>query len=172
MTFEIRRISPAEYAAVGNLVVGSYRHDGFLTRADGSANDDYAKVLHDTAGRATHAELWLAVDGGHVLGCVTWCPAGSTYRELATQADQGELRALAVAPQARGRGVGRTLVRHCIERANADGLHEILLCSLPTMTTAHHLYESVGFSRRPDLDWSPVENVDLWAFSLTITGRP
>ena len=110
----------------------------------------------------------VAVDGDDLLGTVTWCPPGSPFRELSTRDDQGEFRTLSVAPEARGRGVGSALVDWCIDEARTTGLAEILLSSLPEMTPAHRLYESRGFVRRPELDWSPFPDVTLWGFSLTL----
>ncbi len=53
-------------------------------------------------------------------------------------------------------------------RARSAGLTEVLLCSLVEMTPAHHLYVSMGFTRRPGLDWSPEPGVRLWAFAITL----
>lgn len=172
MTLEVRRIHPDEYAMVGDLVVDGYAHDGFLDKVDGSPNDGYADVLRDAAHRDDKAELWLAVDDETILGCVTWCPVGSPYRELATQDNQGEFRALAVAPAARKRGVGRALVQYCVQRASSDGLDEILICSMPQMRTAHRLYQSIGFSRHPEFDWSPINGLTLWVFAMPVPKQP
>ena len=168
MTLEIRRIRPDEHDAVGELIVNGYDHHGYLTMPDGSFDEAYASMLRASAQRDDEAELWLAVDNGQVLGCVTWCPAGSPYRELAVNDSQGEFRGLAVDPGFRGRGVGRALVQWCLQRAREDGLDEVVLCSLPEMTPAHNLYESLGFGRRPEMDWSPSESVILWAFSVRL----
>ena len=56
----------------------------------------------------------MAADDDRVLGSVTFCPAGSTWREIAWD-DEGEFRMLAVAADARGRGVGEALVRACLD---------------------------------------------------------
>jgi len=172
MTLEIRRIRPDEYHAVGDLVVNGYAHDDYLRTPDGNFDEEYAAMLRASAQRDSEAELWLAVEAGRILGCVTWCPVGSPYRELATNDTQGEFRGLAVDPEARGRGVGRALVEHCLDLARKDGLHEVVLCSLPEMKTAHRLYESLGFSRRSEMDWTPVAGVTLWAFSIRIFEWP
>ena len=58
-------------------------------------------------------------DDGTLLGSVTSCPPGSPWRELSVEGE-GEFRMLAVAPAARGRGVGEALVRQCEERAARD----------------------------------------------------
>lgn len=165
MTFHVRRARPEEYDAVGLLTEQGYRVDGFLDGAD----DGYAEQLRDAAHRAAHAELLVAVDGGEIVGTVTWCPIGSSYRELSVQDDQGEFRMLAVSPDARRRGAARTLVRWCVDEGRAQRLREIRLCSLPQMRTAHALYESLGFTRSPDLDWSPVRDVTLLGFRLDLT---
>lgn len=179
--FLLRRAHPDEVKAVGALTVAGYDADGHLMRPDGTFDDEYAGWLADGGGRARDGVLVVAVQpsaahgpasppgaGDRLLGTVTWCPPGSPFRELSTRDDQGEFRTLSVAPEARGRRVGSALVDWCIEEARATGLTEILICSLPEMTTAHRLYESRGFVRRPDLDWSPFPGVDLWGFSLTL----
>lgn len=168
MTPTIRRIETGEYDEVGRLIVDSYAHNGYLVLPDGSFDEGYAAFLRNSAERDADGELWLAVEGEHLLGCVTWCPPGSPYRELATEDSQGEFRGLAVAPAARGRGAGRALVRFCLQRARDDGLTEVVLCSLPEMKPAHRLYESLGFGRRPEWDWSPIDGVDLWGFSTAV----
>lgn len=165
MTLTIRRIRPEEYVAVGEMIVNSYSHDGYLTNPDGNFDDRYATFLRNSAERDAQGELWLAVEAEQILGCVTWCPVGSPYRELATNDQQGEFRSLAVDPAARGHGAGRALVEFCLDRARSDGLDEVVLSSLPEMLPAHRLYASVGFARRPEADWSPIPGVNLWAFA-------
>lgn len=159
-SFEIRLARPQEYEEIGEVTVRGYRHDGFL-----SGSEDYATSLRDAASRAVHAQLWVAVDpaSDRVLGSVTLCPLGSPYRELATD-DEGEFRMLAVDPSARGRGVGRALVRHCLTHSREMGFETVVICSLPQMTAAHTLYASLGFIRDLSLDWSPVPGVELWGF--------
>jgi ribosomal protein S18 acetylase RimI-like enzyme len=166
--FLLRLALPHEADAVGALTVAGYDADAFLTLADGSFDQEYADWLADGATRARDGVLMVAVQSEALLGTVTWCPPGSPFRELSISDDQGEIRTLSVAPEARGRGVGSALVDWCIEEARTTGLAEILLSTLPEMTTAHRLYESRGFVRRPELDWSPFPDIVLWAFSLAL----
>jgi len=44
----------------------------------------------------------------------------------------------------------------------------IIIHSTPWMTTAHGVYTRRGFTRRPDLDWTPVPGIDLWGFVLEL----
>ena len=166
----LRRARPDETEAVGALTVAGYDVEGYLTLPDGSFDDDYGSFLADAASRLRDADLMVAVDpeSDRILGTTTWCPPGSPFRELATQDHQGEIRTLSVAPDARGRGVGSALVDWCLDEARRTGLGEIVLSSLPVMHAAHRLYEARGFVRRPDLDWSPYQGVDLWGFSLAL----
>ncbi|OUZ11231.1 hypothetical protein BHE97_05150 [Aeromicrobium sp. PE09-221] len=164
MTLEIRRPSGDELAATGRVVIDGYMADGHL-----ATGDDYGNWLGDAAERAD--DVIVAVLDGAVIGSVTWCPPGSPHRELATSDDEGEFRALAVDPAHRGHGAARALVGHCLDEAAALGLSRMWLCSRPTQTKAHRLYESTGFRRVPERDWSPPDapDITLLAFVREIT---
>jgi ribosomal protein S18 acetylase RimI-like enzyme len=162
VTSEIRLAVPGEYDAVGELTVEAYAYDGFLP-----TETDYASILRAAADRAAKAELWVAVDGAELLGTVTYCPPGSVYREIGLD-DEGEFRMLGVSGRARGLGIGTALSVRCIERSRELGLKRVVMSSASYMTTAHRIYERLGFVRLPDRDWSPVTGVDLYAFSLDL----
>jgi GNAT superfamily N-acetyltransferase len=59
---------------------------------------------------------------------------------------------MAVAPAARGRGVGQTLVAACVERAREAGASELTLHTAEWLPDAIRLYERCGFVRDPDSD--------------------
>ncbi len=158
---EIRLARPDELAEVGRQTAEVYVGDGFM-----SATDDYVPQLVDAVRRAEQAELWVAVDqAGRVLGSVTFCPVGSSYREIG-RADEGEFRMLAVADAARGQGVGRALVQHCLDRSRDLGYVGVRMSTMDKMTSAHRVYERLGFTRSPDDDWSPSPGVLLLAYAL------
>lgn len=162
MTLDIRLALPTEYDAAGDLTVDAYAHDGFVP-----AGSDYALTLRAAGERAEKAELWVAVNATELLGSVTYCPPGSVYREIARD-DEGEFRMLGVSGAARGLGVGTALTMRCIERTRELGLPRLVMSSAVYMTTAHRLYERLGFTRLPDRDWSPIPGVDLYAFTLDL----
>ena len=155
----IRLARPEDLSAVGDVTVAAYA-DFTL-----GPSDPYIARLRDAAARAEQAELWLAEDDGAVLGTVTVCPPGSVWREI-SRPGEGEFRMLAVAPQARGRGVGEALARFAIDRFAAQGVHAMVLSSLSTMHAAHRLYERLGFRRDSERDWSPTPGVELLAYVL------
>ncbi|MET1060027.1 MAG: GNAT family N-acetyltransferase [Nocardioides sp.] len=158
---QVRPALPSEYGAVTEITVAAYVDGGYIP-----PEADYVAELGDTGTRAAGAEVWVATDGeDRVLGSVTWCPAGSTWREIARD-DEGEFRMLAVAADARGRGVGDALVRACLETARAAGLGGVAISTMDKMTDAHRLYQRLGFSRAPEADWSPVDGVFLLAFRI------
>ncbi len=141
--------------------MAAYVDGGFLP-----ADSAYVAELGDTLTRSAGAEIWVATDADRrVLGSVTWCPAGSTWREIAHD-DEGEFRMLAVAHDARGRGVGEALVRACLAAARKAGLAGVAISTMDGMTDAHRLYERLGFTRVPEADWSPVDGVCLLAFRI------
>ncbi len=165
----VRPARPDEFAAVGALTVAAYDEAGHLVMPDGSYDHSYAGWLADAAMRGGDERLLVAVgDDDQPLGTVLWCPPGSPHRDLVSETHQGELRTLAVSPQARHRGIARLLVDECLRRAHDLGLTQIWLCSLPEMKPAHQLYASYGFVRRPERDWSPVADVQLWAFCVDL----
>ena len=85
-----------------------------------------------------HGVLLLArAADGHAIGCVGLRPFGD--------AGSAELKRLYVRPAGRGSGAGRALVTAAIAFAQRTGYREILLDTLPSMTTAIALYRAVGF---------------------------
>jgi GNAT superfamily N-acetyltransferase len=157
----VRPALPAEYAAVSDITLAAYVGGGFID--PGSA---YVAELADTLGRAAGAEIWVAEDdAGRIVGAVTYCPIGSTWREIAYD-DEGEFRMLAVSPEARGRGVGTALVRACLDAARTAGLAGVAISTMDRMGDAHRVYGRLGFARAPEADWSPVPGVQLLAFRV------
>jgi ribosomal protein S18 acetylase RimI-like enzyme len=62
------------------------------------------------------------------------------------QRHKGSIISLYVAPEARGQGVGRTLMRDAIRRVrDIVGVEHLLLGVMITQKTARQLYESLGF---------------------------
>ncbi len=159
----IRLAEPGDFEPVAALTVRAYVDAGLL-----GADDGYVAELRDVATRCASAEVWVAIDSERVIGSVTFCPPGSPLRELGTDGE-GEFRMLAVDPDARGRGAGRVLVERCFHRCRELGLAELVLCSMPTMTAAHRLYESLGFARDESLDWDVDAQLRLWGFRAVVS---
>lgn len=161
MTVTVRPATPDDFDQVSALLVRAYLPCGY------PSSHPYFSRLRESADRAEHAELLVADDAGRVVGTVTYCPLGSPYREIAGEGE-GEFRMLAVDPGEQSRGIGRKLVKHCLERARAEGMNAVVLSTAPWMTTAHHIYEKMGFERSPERDWSPQGGVSLKTYVLKL----
>lgn len=160
---EIRPVRPEEYAAAGEVTVRAYDVDGHLAGDVG-----YDATLRDIAGRTEQAEVLVAVDAaGEVLGTVTVVHPGSTYAEISRPGEL-EFRMLAVAPSARGRGIGELLTTAVLDRARALGIGKVVLSSLEGMRSAHRLYERLGFGRLVERDWRPFPHISLIAYQIDV----
>jgi ribosomal protein S18 acetylase RimI-like enzyme len=156
----VRDARPAELDGIGDLRVAAYRADGFLSAASG-----YAATLR-TLGADGQGDVLAAVDGGLIVGTVMlqgW-PGG----QMARGPGEAEVRALAVAPDARGQGIGAALVTAVIERASGRGIRHLVLLTLPGMRAAHRLYSQAGFRRLPERDWSPRPGEVLLAYGVVL----
>ena len=126
-SLQVRVARPDEFAALGELTVAAY-----VSADPGTVDGDYRDELRDVAGRTAGADVLVAVDGdGSVLGGVTYVGDPASPSAEFTEPDAAGIRMLAVAPEARGRGVGEALTRACIERAQATGAPRSC-CTPPT----------------------------------------
>jgi GNAT superfamily N-acetyltransferase len=73
---------------------------------------------------------------------------------------QAELKAMYVAPPARGRGIGRRMLARLEEVAAAHGCAATRLDTLAVLKPAVALYESAGYQRVPAYNQSPY--ADRW----------
>jgi ribosomal protein S18 acetylase RimI-like enzyme len=158
-----RRARPQDHAAIGEVTVAAYAEFA------GEDTDEYVHHLRDAATRDREAELWVATPDGSedILGTVTICPPGSPWREVAAEGE-GEFRMLAVAPAARGAGIGAGLLDLVVEHFRRQGASRVVMSTLPRMHSAHRIYERAGFVRLPERDWSPAEGIDLITYVLEL----
>ncbi|MFI2430871.1 GNAT family N-acetyltransferase [Streptomyces sp. NPDC018693] len=166
MDIAIRPAIPTEYGTLGELTAQAYLDDDLLTFPESAW---YLTELKDVAERASAAEILVAVDGDDLLGGVTYVPSPGPMADLARPAE-AEIRMLAVARAARGRGVGEALVRACVDRARAAGDRTgIVLSTQPAMRSAHRIYERLGFTRAPERDWKPIPGSDFTLLTYELT---
>ena len=176
----VREATKEDFDEIARLTVAAYR------ALDRWVGDDYAAHLGDVAARAEAenttvlvaedelptAAITAAVVAGEdgaardserrILGSVTLTIGGGPYFEWDPAAD-GDcgFRMLAVDPEVQGRGVGPRLVAECLERARAAGCRRMIIGSTEWMTTAHRIYERIGFRRAPELDqqWGDIRGL-------------
>lgn len=160
--FVIREAVRSEFDAIADLVVDAYRDVG-------ETDEEYTPELRDVAGRAAQVPVLAAIDDatGRVVGTVTYVPGPGPLHE-GEFGDAASFRMLAVAADARGRGIGQALVEACIERARADGRTSIGIHTRPFMTDAQRMYERLGFKRATDLDWEFDPGDWLFAYRIEL----
>ena len=117
---------------------------------------DLLAVTEPTSG----ATVVVATIDGEVIGAVGFYPDAG-IAGFGMPVDWSALRALAVDPAHRRRGVAAALIATCIDRATALGVSTIGLHSAHFMTTAIGLYEQFGFVRAPEHDVNAVDIVNV-----------
>lgn len=151
MSIEVRRARPEEYERAGEVTALAYKEFG----SPGETGwDEYRRRVADVRSRADRALVLVALEDGHILGTATleleeWVPGGHERPPLAP--GEAHLRMLGVHPDAQGRGIGRRIMQACIEEARRAGKSLMTLDTTEQMKVAVRLYESMGFTRRPDL---------------------
>ncbi|MBT0995354.1 GNAT family N-acetyltransferase [Cellulomonas sp. DKR-3] len=159
-----------QVADAGALTAEAYLADRLV-----DADDDYERELRDAQRRAREATVLVATleagDGREVVvGTITLAPYGTSYAEVAEPGEL-ELRMLAVAPEARGRGVAEALVTAAQREAVVAGARRLVLSTLEAMRTAQRLYARLGFRPVPARDWGH-EDVRLLVHTWTPPAPP
>ncbi len=85
---------------------------------------------------APGGEIWFAEENGKVLG---------TCALIKSEDGIFEFSKLGLAPDAKGRGISRTLLHHCINRARHRGAHTLRIFTHSSLKTACDLYRAEGF---------------------------
>jgi ribosomal protein S18 acetylase RimI-like enzyme len=176
---EIRDARPDEFDELGAVRLTAYLADGFL-----SPQSTYAPTLR-ALGADGLGQVLVAVDdqpsgssgpasssglpdpgAGRILGTAMLQGWQEGAAGILVGPEEAEIRALAVVPEARGRGLGEAMLAAVIDRAAAAGIKRLVLLTQPDMKAAHRLYKKAGFTRLPERDWSPEPGVILRAYVL------
>ncbi|HWL25064.1 MAG TPA: GNAT family N-acetyltransferase [Ureibacillus sp.] len=115
-------------------------------------------------------ETMVAEIDGEIVGTVVLFPSNTQgYQGLVEEElKYPELRKLAVSKKARGKGVAKALIKECIERSKKKGYSAMGLHTSDFMETAMRLYEKMGFVRKPEDDFVPLEDgIIVKAFQIT-----
>ncbi|QTX04055.1 GNAT family N-acetyltransferase [Agromyces archimandritae] len=160
----VRLMLPGEAEEVGALTASAYEHDYEI-------GEGYRAQMLAVAERAERHLVWVAVDAasGELLGTVSTPRPVETMSALARPGEL-DFRLLAVAPDARRRGIGALLTRHVLRLARLRGVGRVVMNSGPEMTGAHRLYESLGFTRMDELAHT-VTREDGTTFDVLAFGR-
>lgn len=95
--------------------------------------------------------IFLAVEDEIVIGTAGLAKMGETHYELIK---------MAVDPAARGKGIGKLLLNHCLAYAKKIGAEKVSLFSSTYLKTALKMYEEAGFKYVNVTD-SPMLTADI-----------
>jgi ribosomal-protein-alanine acetyltransferase len=126
MSVTIRRALSADVDALHGLEKGLFLNDAWSR-----------ELFVDELGHPFSYYL-VAEDGTEIVGY-----AG--LRAAPAQADQGDIQTLAVVPEQRGHGLGRTLLHQLLDEAERRGVNALFLEVRADNPIALELYRSVGF---------------------------
>jgi GNAT superfamily N-acetyltransferase len=169
--YSIREANPTEYLALGEMTVDAY---GSLPGMP-SVNEQprYYGVLRDVAKRVRPpvTSVFTAVsDCGELLGTVNFFADIRHYgsdEAASLIANAAGIRYLAVKPERRGAGIGRSLTAYCIGLAYDLGKSAVILHTTKAMPTAWAMYERMGFQRYVEIDFQQ-GSLEVFGFRLDL----
>lgn len=125
-----RLATPADRPAIESIVRDAYSpYIGRIGRPPGPMSDDYAMLIGD-------GRVYVVDEAGAIVGLVVLVP----------EPDAMLLHNVAVAPAARGTGVGRSLLEYAERSARAAGYRAIRLYTHEMMTENLALYRRIGYA--------------------------
>ena len=165
----IRDANGSDRAAIESVTLSAYQQYGAVMPP--ALWDGYRQNIVSTLAAVRPQTQIVAEVDGRIVGSVLLYPAGTEIvrpgggsMTLALP----EVRLLAVAPSARGKGIGVRLMDECVRRARESGAKALMLHTTDVMQTAMRLYVRMGFQRLPDLDFEPAPGVVVKGFRLAL----
>ncbi|MGO4691392.1 ribosomal protein S18-alanine N-acetyltransferase [Glaciibacter sp. 2TAF33] len=128
MTWELRRATPADVDAIMLLETSIFVNDAWST----------AMMARDVADPSCYYLVAFPPDEPQriVAYAGLLAPRGAI---------EGDIQTIAVHPESRGHGLGRTLVQTLVAEARKRGAREVFLEVRADNPAAHGLYRSLGF---------------------------
>ncbi|MDN4495068.1 GNAT family N-acetyltransferase [Ureibacillus aquaedulcis] len=163
----IRDAIEGEFQQIKELRLQSYKeHARKIPEAHWEALKQ--SILSDEETQEGVERIIADIDGQIVGTVVLFSPEIEAYKGLVErQLSHPELRMLAVSPKARGKGVAKALVQQCIDRSKEKGYKAMGLHTADYMESAVKLYTDMGFKRKPDYDFVPLDDgIVVKAFSI------
>lgn len=139
MTLTIRQLEPADAQAYKDLRLLGLASDMRAFASSLAAEtrltlDDHRKTLETNT-------VFGAFEGETLLGSV-----GYFVPRHASMAHRGHVWGMIVAPDARGKGIGKAVLSALVENARAAGLRQLHLGVGAYNVGAIHLYKGLGFA--------------------------
>lgn len=165
----VRDARPPDREAIRDVTMAAYQQYAAVMQTHW---EGYRRNILTTLGDVKPAEQIVAEQHGALVGTVLLYPAGTVLSASdgrSVTRSWPEVRLLAVAPAARGQGVGAALMRECVRRARQSGAAVLTLHTHEIMAVAMRMYERMGFVHAPDLDFHPAKDVTIKGYRLNLT---
>jgi GNAT superfamily N-acetyltransferase len=145
--FHYRLATAADWGSIAAVTQEAYAdyHLEIMEDCRASFQQGMKSVL---AASTTDMEWWVAESDHGISAAVLFCHPGATLPVLdgtTVTLTQPEARLLAVRPEARGLGLGHTLMQICIQRARDIGAPALVVRAMPEMKSANELCQRMGF---------------------------
>lgn len=135
LPWQIRTFQPGDMGLItSRQSILYHEHWGWGTALEALEAEITATFLREF--RPGRDQCWIAEQGGRMMGAVFCVDSGD---------NAAQLRLLHVEPEARGQGIGETLVRTCIAFAREAGYDRIWLWTHAVLLSARKIYAACGF---------------------------
>jgi ribosomal protein S18 acetylase RimI-like enzyme len=164
----IRDAQDSDRGAIEAVTLAAYQQYAAMMPSHWEA---YRQNILATLAAVEPAMQIVAEQERGIVGTVILYPVGTVFAVPGSPSitrTLPEVRLLAVAPEARGRGVGEALMHECIRRAHESGVTALTLHTTDMMRAAMRLYERLGFQRAPELDFHPVPDITIKGYRLEL----
>lgn len=143
MSVEVREVLPDEYETAGRVTSSAWHE--YVDRYPHFGWNRFLAHVADIGGRADGGSRLGAFEDGRPLGTVTLdleCRSIGAYQ---LTPDTAYVGLLGVAPTARRRGIGHSLMEAAIEEARRRGRRALVLTYDPVDVAPKTLYDRLGF---------------------------
>ena len=133
--------------------------------------EGYRQAILATLAGVKPAQQIVAEREDAIVGTVLLYPAGTVFSTpdgLPLTLAWPEVRLLAVAPAARGQGIGAALMYECVRRARRLGAAVLTLHTTDMMHVAMRMYEHMGFVHAPELDFHVDKDLTVKGYRLNL----
>ena len=163
----LRNATPTDLPAVIDLTLEAY--DEYAARFPPEFWQMYRANIEATLREKEIAQQIVTVQDGILNGSVLlYPPRARPPHPERHWTGWPEVRLLAVSPSARGQGVARILMQECIRRARAWDAPFLQLHTMEVMQVARAMYERMGFVRRPELDFQPIDGIQVMGYGIDL----
>ncbi|WP_442590585.1 GNAT family N-acetyltransferase [Pedobacter sp. AW31-3R] len=154
MEFNIRKIQPGDNKAMALIIRESLKE--FSLDIPGTAYFDESTDNLSGAFEIARSAYFVALGDDKIIGGVGIYPTDGLPE------DTVELVKMYLIPAARGKGLGKMLMKKCIDLAGELGYKNIYLESMPELKSAVSAYEKLGF----ELLDKPIGNTGHYSCSI------